>query len=172
MRPYHCLFMFALLLLWVEVKCMTTKSKMNKQGLCPKPAAIRDFTTPCNNNCSSDSDCPGKLRCCDTGCGHQCVYGVRTGFCPNSDIPDKGDKEEQPKCASDFDCIKPAKCCDRGSSKDCLPASREKPGKCPGVCETKSDIPCTSDHDCPKSLKCCSNWCEKPLKVTHAVPLN
>ncbi|CAI9621651.1 unnamed protein product [Staurois parvus] len=148
------------------------KHQEDKQGLCPNVAVLGNVTCPCDKNCSNDSDCSGQLRCCDTGCGLQCVYGVRRGFCPLNDLPNKEDEKEYPKCFSDFDCFKPAKCCDRGSTKDCLPASREKPGKCPGVAETKPAILCTSDYDCPNSLKCCSNYCEKPVKVTLADPLN
>ncbi|KAM5193184.1 uncharacterized protein ACMZJ9_014242 [Mantella aurantiaca] len=172
MKPYNLLFTVAFLLLWVDVKSATTKSKTSKQGLCPKPAVLRNSSSPCDNKCSNDSDCSGQLRCCDTGCGLRCVYGERKGFCPYNDLPDIGNKGENPKCVSDFDCIRPAKCCDRGSSKDCLPASREKQGRCPTFCESKSKIPCSSDYDCPNSLKCCSYLCEIPEKVTHAVPLN
>ncbi|XP_072263220.1 antileukoproteinase-like [Pyxicephalus adspersus] len=171
MNPYSLLFTVALLFLWVEVKCGPIETSTPKPGLCPKPSLLRNLTTPGKNECSNDSDCLGKMRCCDTGRGMTCVHGVRPGFCPFNDLP-VGDKTE-PKCVSDFDCtLKIAKCCDRASSKDCMPRLKEKPGKCPNVSKPKSDTPCSSDHDCDVSLKCCSNFCIVPEKVTSPFQLN
>ncbi|MEE6461152.1 hypothetical protein FKM82_001207 [Ascaphus truei] len=100
----------------------------------------------------------------------------RKGFCPFNDIPAKVGVKEKSKCSSDFECEKNAKCCSRGSSRDCLPASMEKPGRCPLVCKLPLAGPqCTSDSDCLDNLKCCYNCgqaCVKPDKVVNVFPLN
>lgn len=41
-----------------------------KAGLCPR---ARWGSGVCAEHCYDDSDCPGKEKCCSSGCGHQCT---------------------------------------------------------------------------------------------------
>uniref|UniRef100_A0A3B4B787 WAP domain-containing protein n=1 Tax=Periophthalmus magnuspinnatus TaxID=409849 RepID=A0A3B4B787_9GOBI len=42
-----------------------------KPGVCPKPRPdIDPKVASCLNECSSDSQCEGNLKCCFNGCGH------------------------------------------------------------------------------------------------------
>uniref|UniRef100_A0A8C0GC97 WAP domain-containing protein n=1 Tax=Chelonoidis abingdonii TaxID=106734 RepID=A0A8C0GC97_CHEAB len=40
-------------------------------GYCPEKV-LQPFA-PCNNKCDNDRSCPGKQKCCFTGCGLDCV---------------------------------------------------------------------------------------------------
>ncbi|KAM4053919.1 uncharacterized protein ACNLHF_006445 [Anomaloglossus baeobatrachus] len=165
------LFLITFLSLWMGVSSVPSVAGNTKRGLCPKPVALMNSTTSCDN-CSNDNECSEKQKCCDSGCGRQCVNAERPGFCPLSDLPVKAGVTAKPKCFSDFDCLKNTKCCDRGSSQDCMPILKQKPGKCPDVCEAKSDVKCSTDRDCPDNLKCClhcNQTCAIPVKVMHAV---
>ncbi|XP_053311758.1 perlwapin-like [Spea bombifrons] len=165
----------AFIFLWSQILCLPSINGKTKEGFCPKPGVSLNATTPCVDNCSEDSDCAEDMKCCNTSCGLSCVYSERPGFCPFNDLPITGEVQE-PKCKSDFDCEKNTKCCARGSSHDCLPASREKPGKCPTVCKLAISGPrCYSDHDCPDNLKCCNDCgqrCIKPGKGLYVFPLD
>uniref|UniRef100_A0A672FWT2 WAP domain-containing protein n=1 Tax=Salarias fasciatus TaxID=181472 RepID=A0A672FWT2_SALFA len=51
---------------------------VEKPGVCPRRTHV-DWKfcsrfTP--NNCTCDQECPGKLKCCDFGCGPTCVKPV------------------------------------------------------------------------------------------------
>ncbi|KAG8592509.1 hypothetical protein GDO81_000529 [Engystomops pustulosus] len=144
-----------------------------RRGECPKPLA--SMNTSCVNNCTQDNECPKNKKCCDTGNGQKCVYAVRPGFCPSSDLPHDAGASQKPICPSDFDCPINTKCCPRGSTQDCLPLLKEKPGRCPDVCDPKSEQQCSGDVDCPGDLKCCPGCgqkCMVPIKVMHAFPSN
>ncbi|CAN2388751.1 hypothetical protein PRIEUP_LOCUS16697, partial [Pristimantis euphronides] len=134
------LFLVTFLVLWMGVSSLTTVTKkVARVGLCPKPLAFNECTASSDKNCSDDEECIEKMKCCDTGCGHRCVYAVRPGFCPLNDLkPPKAGTKQKPKCKSDYDCHKNAKCCERESSRDCLPTLKKKPGRCPDNCEPKS----------------------------------
>ncbi|XP_044154039.1 whey acidic protein-like [Bufo gargarizans] len=167
------LFLAPFLVLWMGVSSLPIATENTKRGVCPKPMALINSTASCNNNCSNDHKCPENMKCCDTGCGHQCAYAERPGFCPLNDLPHEAGVPQAPKCLSDFNCQKNTKCCKRGSSRDCLPALKKKPGRCPDVCEPKSELKCSTDEDCPDNLKCCplcGEKCMVPVKVMHAVP--
>lgn len=41
-----------------------------KPGLCPR---ARWGSGVCAEHCYDDSDCPGKEKCCSSGCGHKCI---------------------------------------------------------------------------------------------------
>uniref|UniRef100_A0A3B4B562 WAP domain-containing protein n=1 Tax=Periophthalmus magnuspinnatus TaxID=409849 RepID=A0A3B4B562_9GOBI len=44
-----------------------------KPGVCPEPRTDVDPTVVrCLNQCSTDSECEGNLKCCFNGCGHVC----------------------------------------------------------------------------------------------------
>lgn len=40
-----------------------------KTGTCPLVAGLG----PCDMNCTGDSKCPGKQKCCSNGCGLTCT---------------------------------------------------------------------------------------------------
>ena len=46
----------------------------SKPGMCPHVSA--DTVGICVEECSSDSQCSGDLKCCSNGCGHTCQTGV------------------------------------------------------------------------------------------------
>ncbi|XP_069601862.1 perlwapin-like [Ranitomeya imitator] len=166
------LFLVTFLVLWMGVSSVPTVTGNTKRGVCPKSVASIKSTASCDN-CSNDIECSDNMKCCNTGCGRQCVNAERLGFCSLNDLPVKEGVTEDPKCFSDFDCPKNTKCCERGPSKDCMLLLNEKPGKCPDVCEPKSDLKCSTDRDCPDNLKCCphcNQTCAVPVKVMSAVP--
>ncbi|KAM3936823.1 uncharacterized protein RB166_001287 [Leptodactylus fuscus] len=168
------IFLVTFLVLWIGVSSTIGATEKNKPGVCPKPAvAVAISNDSCNSSCSNDSGCREKQKCCNTGCGHHCVYAERPGFCPFNDLPASPKVNVKPKCVSDFDCKKNTKCCERESSRDCLPLMKKKPGACPDVCEPKSEHKCTIDNDCPGNLKCCpkcGQTCMEPKKVMYAIP--
>ncbi|XP_072304750.1 uncharacterized protein [Eucyclogobius newberryi] len=150
-----------------------------KPGVCPR--LILPFTDRrlCQRPCTSDSDCPGILKCCFSACGRVCLKPERVvpepkpGSCPR---PNRFGTCVN-SCSSDSDCEKDLKCCSNGCGRVCMKPVREpveKPGVCPGLILEFEDLSvcpmqCTSDSDCEKDLKCCfggcGRTCMKPVRV-------
>uniref|UniRef100_A0A8C3J9L8 WAP domain-containing protein n=1 Tax=Calidris pygmaea TaxID=425635 RepID=A0A8C3J9L8_9CHAR len=56
-----------------------------KPGVCPRRRVQQTFA-PCRNSCRDDSDCPGRTKCCFTGCGLGCLPPNRDVF-PQKHLP-------------------------------------------------------------------------------------
>ncbi|KAM8939460.1 WAP four-disulfide core domain protein 2-like [Pelodytes ibericus] len=142
--------------LWSQVLCLPTTNGKTKEGLCPKPRALLNYTTPCADKCSNDTDCAEEMKCCDIGCGLGCVYkgklpdGVFTIFVVQEVI-------------NNF----------YSGGLGQAPGVLYKPGKCPLLCKLNISGPqCTSDQDCPENLKCCHHCghsCIKAEKGRHCL---
>ncbi|KAM6242639.1 actinia tenebrosa protease inhibitors-like isoform 2-T2 [Spheniscus humboldti] len=144
-----------------EGECFQACSHIGDYGACPLPRRIP--LKACHNFCSSNGDCPGKERCCNTGCGQECrlPMGVKRGFCPRSDpnlvticLVD---------CGSDSECPGNQKCCSMGCHVQCVTPVPAKPGVCPKRRVLHTFAPCNSscsdDTDCPRHKKCCFTGC-------------
>uniref|UniRef100_S4RCB1 WAP domain-containing protein n=1 Tax=Petromyzon marinus TaxID=7757 RepID=S4RCB1_PETMA len=136
-----------------------TKPVKRKPGFCPYVNAqlIKCAYRPDLNRCQQDWQCPGKEKCCSSGClmicrkpgtpasitpqpGEQQMEmnpaAVKVGSCPVEDtycIARQGDDEEE-DCADDTDCPGDKKCCSLACGIRCLdpePCSVVKPGSCP-----------------------------------------
>ncbi|XP_070554200.1 uncharacterized protein [Ptychodera flava] len=141
-----------------------TGREQDKPGSCP--AIDGDTFGLCEEACYSDSECPGRQKCCSNGCGHVCENPVReivkSGQCPIPDGDTFGLCEEE--CSSDIECRGRQKCCFNGCGHVCDDPVKEgdKPGECPaidddtfGLCEEE----CYRDTECPGRQKCCFNGC-------------
>ncbi|KAG1962196.1 WAP four-disulfide core domain protein, partial [Pimephales promelas] len=104
-------------------ECEESCMKSAKPGLCPtkkyKPAmCARIRFVPC----ADDSDCANKQKCCNNGCGLQCMDPVKVkpgvcpvrkpkpGICPLIFMP----------CVDDRDCFNNEKCCSNGCGLECM----------------------------------------------------
>ena len=144
-----------------------------KQGECPPSANIPpENCSDTSNKCDNDSQCPGKDKCCATGCFNECItppVKTKPGGCPLNDyIPPELCEVTEDKCKEDSDCKRRDKCCFSGCISECMTPSIiiiEKPGKCPTVdfidresCEVTTDK-CNDDYDCKGRDKCCATGC-------------
>ncbi|XP_043193117.1 low-density lipoprotein receptor-related protein-like isoform X2 [Amphibalanus amphitrite] len=160
-------------------RCVKPESK-EKPGQCIRRVFI---ALACRPNeivklCSSDGDCPGTKKCCQTGrCVTSCEEPAapKPGECP---APSQVESGTSSHCDVDTDCGEnnDKKCCKNASGfKRCAsPSSKEKPGKCIRqvfialACEPHEIVKlCSSDGDCPGTKKCCQTdrcvtSCEEP----------
>lgn len=47
-----------------------------KEAICPRIESSLMLTAkllPCNDTCTDDGDCPSRLKCCNNGCGRECM---------------------------------------------------------------------------------------------------
>ena len=156
-------------------ECTKRPRPAQKQGICPQA----DYIPPENcsdteDKCNDDTQCPGRDKCCATGCLQKCVtppVHTKPRICPFGDvIPREYCNVTENQCADDFDCKGRDKCCATGCVKECItpPTLRrreEKPGECPlsdyippELCEVTEDE-CTTDNDCEGNGKCCATGC-------------
>ncbi|XP_067410658.1 antileukoproteinase-like [Emydura macquarii macquarii] len=147
-----------------------------KLGTCPEASMRCLIFNP--NRCESDSQCPGEEKCCDTGCGLDCVstQQVKPGTCPL--ITSTCRMLNPPnKCEEDSDCPDTRKCCMSFCGKDCLQPNQVtvKPGTCPLIMVTcfmlNPPNKCEEDSDCPDTRKCCMSTCGKDCLQTDQVEL-
>ena len=159
------------------IKECVTPPILEKPGQCPTVDYIDPKTCEeTSDNCSEDSDCKGKDKCCATGCIKECVTPpielpttIKDGQCPK---PWKGldgicDRRGD-MCSGDDDCSGLQRCCFNGCQKDCIESvPLDKPGECPspwkgkdGICDRRGDM-CNVDVDCDTSEKCCFNGCQR-----------
>ncbi|XP_071805737.1 uncharacterized protein [Asterias amurensis] len=93
-----------------------------KTGECPIPD--RDVIGLCIEECSTDRDCSGDLKCCSNSCGHQCIEAVQerpvihAGDCPLIDDGVFGVCSES--CNHDGNCTETQKCCSNGCGHSCM----------------------------------------------------
>ncbi|KAI9999550.1 hypothetical protein NQD34_018422 [Periophthalmus magnuspinnatus] len=137
-----------------------------KPGVCPKPRTdINLAVVSCLNQCSSDSECKGNLKCCFDGCGHVCEEPrdnpkPKKGSCPSP----SGFGICVNACSSDEECKGDDKCCSNGCGKTCQPPVTNEPKPKKGSCPSPSGFgtcvnACSSDEECKGDDKCCSNGC-------------
>ncbi|XP_075757391.1 WAP four-disulfide core domain protein 8-like isoform X1 [Pelodiscus sinensis] len=138
-------------------------------GTCPVVVLRCKMHNP-PNRCTSDSQCAGTDKCCDTGCGLDCIptqeVTVKAGTCPW--IKNKCQMINPPNtCKKDDDCPSIMKCCMSSCGKQCMnpnpSSSSVKSGTCPVIpVKCKMHNPpnrCVSDSQCDGTDKCCETIC-------------
>ncbi|XP_014799189.1 PREDICTED: WAP four-disulfide core domain protein 18-like [Calidris pugnax] len=99
-----------------------------KRGSCPQsePGLI----TTCDVRCSSDSECPGDMKCCHWGCSIRCMKPVlaKPGVCPRRKVLQTFAPCTN-SCRDDSDCPGRTKCCFTGCGLGCLPPNRGRYGE-------------------------------------------
>ncbi|XP_055079153.1 WAP four-disulfide core domain protein 2-like [Periophthalmus magnuspinnatus] len=136
-----------------------------KPGVCPKPRTDIAVEVGCLDQCSTDSQCEGNLKCCFDGCGRVCEKPRgepkrkdKRGLCPSP----SGFGLCAEMCTFDEDCKEDDKCCSNGCGHTCQrPVIKSKPGSCPDTSPffTTCKKECTDDSQCPENLKCCFSSC-------------
>ncbi|XP_078730460.1 uncharacterized protein LOC144945803 isoform X1 [Lampetra fluviatilis] len=148
-----------------------TRPVQRRPGFCPYVNAqlSKCAYRPDLNRCQQDWQCPGKEKCCSSGCLMICRKPVKVGSCPVEDtycIARKEDDEEE-DCTDDTDCPGDKKCCSLACGIRCLdpePCSVVKPGSCPirdysRIKCLRYQHDCSGDVDCPDNDKCCRVEC-------------
>ncbi|XP_011220881.2 WAP four-disulfide core domain protein 2 [Ailuropoda melanoleuca] len=85
-----------------------------KPGVCPQLQADLN----CTQECLSDAQCAGNLKCCQAGCATRCYLpNEKQGTCPkvSTDFPQLGLCQDQ--CQVDSQCPGLLKCCYNGCGK-------------------------------------------------------
>ncbi|XP_068135927.1 uncharacterized protein [Hyperolius riggenbachi] len=142
-----------------------------KNGLCPPfmPAGTVSHIACTKLNtteCTYDSDCGGRKKCCSQMCNNVCRDPViaKPGCCPTGRLscprqPVGGFKD---LCQNDFNCTGDMKCCNRCGKRCTAPDTTERSGSCPAniyMCPLQTGPPdneCECDNQCPPNKKCCS----------------
>ena len=162
-------------------ECTKRPRPAQKQGICPQA----DYIPPENcsdteDKCNDDTQCPGRDKCCATGCVKECITPPtlrrreeKPGECPLSDyIPPELCEVTEDECTTDNDCEGNGKCCATGCVQECVIPPREiegdrgKSDQCPKPskkqpCDRRGDM-CDTDGDCGDGgQKCCFNGCQK-----------
>lgn len=154
-------------------ECVKRPMPKPKPGVCP----LADYISPENcsdttDKCADDAQCPGRDKCCATGCLQECMTPPaekKLGQCPVVDyIPPEQCEVHEDECEEDVDCKGKDKCCDTGCIKECItPPIVDKLGECPildyippELCEVSEDE-CDIDNDCTGRDKCCATGCIK-----------
>ncbi|XP_076792267.1 WAP four-disulfide core domain protein 18-like [Arvicanthis niloticus] len=71
MKTATVLVLVALISMKMNIAWALPNSKtLEKPGACPK-LPPNSFGT-CDERCSGDESCSGKMKCCSNGCGHAC----------------------------------------------------------------------------------------------------
>ncbi|XP_066290079.1 zonadhesin-like isoform X3 [Branchiostoma lanceolatum] len=160
-----------------------------RPGTCPAPSlSDADCSGPrLYRVCTTDLDCRTAEKCCDLGCGQECVevrgrepspdgpFRERPGTCPAPSLSD-GDCSG-PRlyrvCTMDIDCHRREKCCNNACGvKECIRLNRRPMRRKPGTCPAPSPLlsrdctrgrrnQCEGDLDCPLRQKCCMDGCVK-----------
>nr|XP_028591493.1 whey acidic protein-like [Podarcis muralis] len=169
MKSGALVILVGLLALWAELTPASAQRLPGKPGTCP--TLIQNNDTQCGQFCSWDNSCPGSERCCQTGCGQQCMLPreVYPGYCPRLS-PQPGQATNcSATCNNDQDCgsvyLPRKKCCSNGCGKTCQAAEEEHPGVCPKRELVNTFVPCNDtcrdDRDCPLTQKCCFTMCSR-----------
>ncbi|CAI5778615.1 four-disulfide core domain 3-like [Podarcis lilfordi] len=163
------LCLVALLAFWGEQAPVSGQMPLVKPGTCP--TLIQNNDTQCGQFCSRDNSCPGSERCCQTGCGQQCMRPreVYPGYCPRLSPQPGRAANCSATCNNDQDCgsvyLPRKKCCSNGCGKTCQLAEEEHPGVCPKRELVNTFAPCNDtcrdDRDCPLTQKCCFTMCSR-----------
>ncbi|XP_033009901.1 WAP four-disulfide core domain protein 3-like [Lacerta agilis] len=167
MKSGALVILVGLLTLWAELTPTSGQKLPVKSGTCP--ALIQNNDTECGQFCSTDNSCPGSERCCQTGCGQQCMLPLEVypGYCPRLS-PQPGQFANcSAICNNDQDCasgyLPRKKCCSNRCGKTCQVAEEEHPGVCPKRDLVNTFVPCNDtcrdDRECPLTQKCCFTGC-------------
>ncbi|XP_069461090.1 balbiani ring protein 3-like [Ambystoma mexicanum] len=160
-------FLLAVFLL-CEVHCALGDITPDKKGSCPlSPSSINCTALEKKPvpQCSSDQQCPGKLKCCEYNCSMQCKMAVtdKVGSCPHYDQSlSKCTGPVLDECQNDSECPGAERCCCRDCKRACT--KTVKVGKCPPLldgCKSYFSTECMDDEDCPLWKKCCSQCGKK-----------
>ncbi|XP_040605282.1 WAP four-disulfide core domain protein 18-like isoform X2 [Mesocricetus auratus] len=76
MKTATALVLVALIAIVMDTSCALSSLRRQKPGACPKLPPNTGGS--CNEECSGDGSCPGKMKCCSNGCGHVCKHPVFT----------------------------------------------------------------------------------------------
>ncbi|XP_041375074.1 whey acidic protein-like [Gigantopelta aegis] len=100
------------------VCCWKGPINQQKPGFCPFP---RPGMGICIAKCSSDFDCPGRMKCCGN-CPRECRRPVpiakpKPGRCPSFFLP--RNCRNKYKCRIDSDCKRNMKCCGSRCGRIC-----------------------------------------------------
>ena len=143
---------------------------VTKPGTCP-PVRQGQFGI-CVHRCSGDNGCNGDKKCCNNGCGNECMTPykkpvTKPGICPPLTQGQFGICMNQ--CYDDSACNGDMKCCSNGCGNACMApytVTPERPGSCPGDFYWSASFcswfapPCRQDSNCRDGMKCClSNTC-------------
>ncbi|CAH1270242.1 PEBP1 [Branchiostoma lanceolatum] len=168
-----------------EVACGEA-AVVERPDICPTPT-LRDDQCLLGvfKNCSIDTDCRRREKCCFNGCQKTCVHvrrrrplPERPGTCPAPSLSDadcSGPRLYR-VCTTDLDCRRGEKCCDLGCGQECVGVRGretspdgpfpERPGTCPAPSLSDADCSgprlyrvCTTDLDCRRGEKCCDLGC-------------
>ncbi|XP_035679107.1 zonadhesin-like isoform X8 [Branchiostoma floridae] len=162
-----------------------------RPGTCPAPS-LSDADCSglrLHRVCSMDAECQIGEKCCDIGCGQECVrvrgrrpvpdrpFPERPGTCPTPSLimgdADCSGPRRYRVCTMDVDCRRGEKCCENGCGvKECIRLNRRpmrgKPGTCPAPspllsrdCTRGRRNQCEGDFECPSRQKCCLDGCVK-----------
>ncbi|XP_063420754.1 endoprotease bli-4-like [Mytilus trossulus] len=99
-----------------QSECKDKKIPEVQSGECPLPSLL---ISRCVEQCSDDSDCSVKQKCCNNGCGHTCetsLAKVQSGKCP---LPSLLISRCVEQCSDDSDCSVKQKCCNNGCGHTC-----------------------------------------------------
>ncbi|KAF0299933.1 Whey acidic protein [Amphibalanus amphitrite] len=150
-------------------RCVTScEEPAEKPGKCIRRVFIALACEPHEivKLCSSDGDCPGTKKCCQTDrCVTSCEEPAapKPGECP---APSQVESGTSSRCDVDTDCGEnnDKKCCKNASGfKRCAspPSTAPKPGQCPAPSQVESGTSsrCDVDTDCGENndKKCCKN---------------
>ncbi|XP_032770400.1 WAP four-disulfide core domain protein 18-like [Rattus rattus] len=69
MKPATIFVLVALISMNMNIARALSNSK-SKERACPKVPT--QSIAACDEQCSGDEVCPGKMKCCSNGCGHSC----------------------------------------------------------------------------------------------------
>ncbi|XP_048178178.1 uncharacterized protein LOC125334981 [Corvus hawaiiensis] len=148
-----------------------TRPAREHPGECPRAEPCWDPRRRRGSQCLDDSVCGREEKCCDTGCGWECVAVPR-------DSGDRADGRCVEECQADSQCPRGQRCTSIGCGHVCMDIPGGRVGVCPipregGTC---LDL-CNFDEECPWGHKCCSNGCghvctpaSLPERDTVAVP--
>ncbi|XP_078468569.1 WAP four-disulfide core domain protein 8-like [Lampetra planeri] len=109
-----------------KLKC--SKPVKNKHGFCPyvDTRLIKCAFRPDLNKCQQDWQCPGKEKCCSSGCAMICTQPVKAGSCPVRDFSHIVCIRYNDGCKSDDDCPDKQKCCSVPCGVGCVAPEPEK----------------------------------------------
>ncbi|XDV45635.1 hypothetical protein PO909_013699 [Leuciscus waleckii] len=141
-----------------------------KQGECPNTKYEAEVCARIRFvSCADDRDCDKREKCCNNGCGRQCMAPdtVKPGVCPNTNFEEiRCFMKGKELCADDSECPNKEKCCSTAcGGRQCTAPVTVKPGVCPsrkykpGQCARVRFVSCADDSDCANNEKCCSNGC-------------
>ncbi|KAG8431321.1 hypothetical protein GDO86_019065, partial [Hymenochirus boettgeri] len=144
-----------------------------KPGRCPVDVDFPRCEKPKDPECSDDSRCPGKSKCCFSGCKNRCLLPLedKLDSCPSFDASQCVLKVPVPgECYTDDQCPGAQRCCCYNCRHQCMGTVKVKSGQCPSpsrwcpVVENKTE--CRTDADCSENKKCCKSCgqkCVNPL---------